>query len=567
MPEEIIIYLLKVSLGLGIISLSYLLFRNDAGLRIKRFFLLFGVIACWIFPLLHFPQLVDFSSESPLEVATAPVNLRSAMVSPVSQGQEVEKASFNWLLLAAVIYISGMLFILFRNIGLINRWRVRRKKGESGSDNITFTEEEKVFTLFHWIFLPAKFRNDPSFDSIILHEKAHVEQLHYIDLIIIELTLLFTWFNPFTWLISGMIKENHEHLADRKVLAGGINPAHYRAQLLNFTLGTTYFRLGHQFNYSLTKTRFTMMKKTVTKKAGILKYILVLPVIITALMIFTGSTVQDQDRSVKGKVYFSDSGDPAHGASVIIRGTSTGTVVDKNGEFSLDYEGDPLIVFSFVGYETMQMKASEIGRKPVNMEVKSYEIDPGRSSARPQEDPEAGISFTDLPEGKEAPVILIDGKRANSVEDLEPEDILRVDVIKDQSSELVKKYNATGGIIKITLKKPVPDRQEEEVFIVVEEMPEFPGGLEALSSYIYDNLEYPGKAKRRGIEGESTIGFTVNTDGDIEDINIIDSSYEGFGDAAMKVFKDMPAWEPGKQRGMAVKVKLHVPVEFKLDRE
>ncbi len=565
MIEEIIIYLLKVSLGLGIISLSYLLFRNDAGLGIKRFYLLFGIIACWIFPLLHFPQLVDFSSAEPAPASSVSLSISPGQVAAVSpnEGGQV----FNWPFLAAVIYISGMLFILFRNIGLINRWRLRRKNGVVGRDNIIFTEEENVFTLFRWIFLPAKFRNDPSYDSIILHEKAHVEQLHYIDLIIIELTLFFTWFNPFTWLISGMIKENHEHLADRKVLAGGVNPAHYRAQLLNFTLGTTYFRLGHQFNHSLTKARFTMMKKTVTKKAGILKYILVLPVILTALMIFTGSTVQDQDGSVKGKVYFSDTGSPAHGASVIISGTSTGTVVDKSGEFSLDYEGDPLIVISFVGYKTVKMKASEIGRKPINLVVKSYKLDPGSLPEGVDEGSGSGLKADEPSVRDNAPVILIDGKRANSVEDVEPEDILRVDVIKDQSSELVKKYNATGGIIKITLKKPVPDRQEEEVFIVVEEMPEFPGGMEALRSYIYDNLEYPEKARRRGIKGEATIGFTVNTDGDIEDINIINSSYEGFGEAAMKVFENMPAWEPGKQRGMPVKVKLHVPVEFKLDKE
>ena len=563
MNDEIIIYLLKVSLGLGIISLSYLLFRNDAGLRIKRFYLLTGMIACWVFPLLHFPQLVDFSGAGP--AASAPVSLsagtaRVAVVLPDDGGQ-----GFNWLLFAAITYMCGMLFILFRNIGLINRWRMRRKKGVSGGGNIIFTEGDHVFTLFSWIFLPDKFRNDPSFDSIILHEKAHVEQLHYIDLIIIELTILFTWFNPFTWLISRMIKENHEHLADRAVLAGGINPAHYRAQLLNFSLGTTYFRLGHQFNHSLTKTRFKMMKKTITGTTAMLKYILVLPVIITALIVFTGSTVQDHDGSVKGKVYFSDSGDPAHGASVIIRGTTTGTVVDKNGEFSLDYEGDPLIVISFVGYETMQVKASEIGRKGVKLEVKSYELDPGPSSARQQEDTEVSISVTGSSAGGEPPVILIDGKRANSVEEVDPEDIESVNVIKDQSSELVKKYNARGGLIMITLKKPVADRQEKEIFIVVEDMPRFPGGMEALRTHIYDNLEYPGKAKRRGIEGKATVGLTVSAGGRLEDINIIDSSYEGFGEAAVKVFENMPAWEPGKQRGMPVRVKLHIPVEFKLD--
>ncbi|MFO7754416.1 MAG: TonB family protein [Bacteroidales bacterium] len=566
MSEEIIIYLLKVSLGLGIISLSYLLFRNDAGLRIKRFFLLFGMIACWVFPLLHFPQLVDFSSEGAVEVATAPVNVRSAMVRPVSQGQEVEEASFNWLFFATVIYIIGMLFILFRNIGLINRWSLRRKNGVSGGDNIVFTEGDYVFTLFSWIFLPEKYRNDPSFDSIILHEKAHVEQLHYIDLIIIELTILFTWFNPFTWLISGMIKENHEHLADRKVLAGGVNPAHYRAQLLNFSLGTTYFRLGHQFNYSLTKTRFKMMKRTERKRSGMLKYFLVIPVVLSAMAVFTGSTASGQKTEVQGSVYFADTGRPAQGASVVVRGTTRGTLVNSTGMFSLDCENDEVIVISFVGYSTIKIKAGDVTARPLMLEEKSYELDLKKVEA--EKNAKVKIEVLENKSIEYAdPVIVVEGKVVDNMDEIKNDDIESVTVIKDSSSELAKKYNADGGLILIEMKKGTEGINEEEIFIVVEDMAQFPGGLPALKAYIYENLKYPAKAMSEGIEGEVVVEFLVNTSGRIEDIKVSGSTYEGFNDAAMDVFRNMPAWEPGKQRGMPVKVKLHVPVEFKLDRE
>ena len=105
-----------------------------------------------------------------------------------------------------------------------------------------------------------------------------------------ELTLLLTWFNPFSWLISRMIKENHEHLADRQVLSAGVNPARYRAQLLNHTLGVNVFRLGNQFNHSLTLKRFKMMKKPKNSRAGIIKMSMLVPALLIAMGLTTGMT-------------------------------------------------------------------------------------------------------------------------------------------------------------------------------------------------------------------------------------------------------------------------------------
>ncbi|HCC71237.1 MAG TPA: hypothetical protein DEQ09_08820, partial [Bacteroidales bacterium] len=372
MASEIFIYLLKVSLGLTIICLSYLLLRNDYNLRIKRFYLLSGLMASWIFPFLRFPQVISMERISYSPVQHASVTVGNAELA----GTTVPSATgFDWLMVVLIIYSAGVLFILFRNLVIIRLWRNRgtRKKGEGSK--IIFTDRDEAFTLFSRIFLPDKYRNDPHIEPIILHEKAHIRQLHFIDLIIVELTVLLTWFNPFTWLISRMVKENHEHLADREVLAGGINPAHYRAQLLNFSLGTNYFRLGHQFNHSLTKTRFKMMKKTKVKKTGILKYILIIPVIVTALGALTGSEVQEWDGFVKGKVVLSDTGDTAEGAAIIIKGTTTGTITDDNGRFEIECEKDDMLVFSFVGYETRELKASWITEEPVMLDFKSYEID------------------------------------------------------------------------------------------------------------------------------------------------------------------------------------------------
>ena len=136
-----------------------------------------------------------------------------------------------------------------------------------------------------------------------------------------EFTLLLTWFNPFTWLISGMIKENHEHLADREVLSRGVNPAHYRAQLLNQALGVTVFRLGQAFNHSLTKKRFEMMKKLKFSRSGMIKFIILVPAIFycSALLPPECSEVNGN-----GNCSLSATGAPATGASVVVIITTQG---------------------------------------------------------------------------------------------------------------------------------------------------------------------------------------------------------------------------------------------------
>ena len=572
-----LVYLFKVSLGIGIVSMSYLFLRNDSNLIIKRFYLLFGIIASWIFPFLPFPQLVDFNSTTPFAVDPSSITLETARITVDSSA--TSSIHINWLTVIIMIYSAGVLIILIRNIFLISRWRMRYDR-QNNRSNIVFTDNDQVFTLFSWIFLPERYRNDPQVEAIILHEKAHINQMHYIDLILVELTVLFTWFNPFTWLISRMIKENHEHLADREVLAGGINPAHYRAQLLNFSLGTTYFRLGHQFNHSLTKTRFKMMKRTATQKMGIMKYFLMIPLIIVTLGIFTGSKAQEQEGPVKGKVILADTGEPADGASVIIKGTTTGTITDSEGRFELECEKDDILVISYVGYKTIELKASWITEDPIKMEMKSYEMDLNHvKKVKIDDKVKMGIKISSAFGDTATPVFIVAGKRVDTIEDINPGDIQSVEVIKDQPSEVAKNYEAKNGIVIITLKEGVvlkekgevkvnvEVKEEEELFTVVEDMPEFPGGMAALKSYIYDNLEYPENEKQEGIEGKVTVEFTVNKLGKVEDINILRSTYQGFDNAALKVFRNMPDWKPGTQRGKPVRVKLHIPVEFKLDKE
>jgi TonB family protein len=326
-----------------------------------------------------------------------------------------------------------------------------------------------------------------------------------------------------------MIKENHEHLADREVLSTGVNVAHYSAQLLNHSMGVNMFRLGHQFNHSLTIKRFNMMKKSKSSGKGIIRYLLIVPAMLVTMGLFTGMTAHE--KPVKGKVFLADNGGPATGATVLIQGSTIGTVVDREGGFVLSAEEEDILVISFVGFATQKIKVSELSKKPILLENKSYRMD---LSDVPRSDSEAYQKKMKMKEKEEQ----------------RKQEALKAKQAQNQD-QVQQSANA----------------EKEEVFFIVEDMPQFPGGRPALKTYIYSNLDYPAEAKKKGLEGKVLVEFTVPVSGELEDISVVKSSDKVFNDPAVNVFKDMPDWEPGKQRGKPVKAKIIVPVEFTLDKE
>jgi Ca-activated chloride channel family protein len=113
----------------------------------------------------------------------------------------------------------------------------------------------------------------------------------------------------------------------------------------------------------------------------------------------------------------------------------------------------------------------------------------------------------------------------------------------------------------VSLESDVTDG-EAEVFAIVESMPEFPGGEQALLQYLKSNLKYPAEAINNNISGKVIVQFTVNTDGSLSDIKVIRSLGFGCDEEVIRLIEAMPSWMPGKQRGKAVKTTMILPVNF-----
>lgn len=105
---------------------------------------------------------------------------------------------------------------------------------------------------------------------------------------------------------------------------------------------------------------------------------------------------------------------------------------------------------------------------------------------------------------------------------------------------------------------------KDEVFMVVEQMPEFPGGIKELMTYLKDNIKYPKAAQDKKVQGRVIVQFVVEKDGTPTEFNVIRSVDPTLDAEALRVMKEMPKWKPGMQKGQAVRVKYTVPVSFKL---
>ena len=158
--------------------------------------------------------------------------------------------------------------------------------------------------------------------------------------------------------------------------------------------------------------------------------------------------------------------------------------------------------------------------------------------------------------------------------EVKEEDEIKLDEVQKSDKAVgaftVEGNDEVGGAVlkaKEDIAAPEPPKhvvEETKIFTVVEQIPMYPGGDAALMGYLRDNIKYPTVAAENGVQGRVVVGFVVERDGSITDVNILRGVDPSLDREAMRVVKSMPRWNPGKQNGSAVRVKYQVPVSFRL---
>ena len=115
--------------------------------------------------------------------------------------------------------------------------------------------------------------------------------------------------------------------------------------------------------------------------------------------------------------------------------------------------------------------------------------------------------------------------------------------------------------------KPVEKVDSDGVYLMPDQLPEFPGGIQAMMKFLSTNIKYPVEAQKKGISGRVIVQFVIMEDGTLEQAKVIRGVDPLLDEEALRVVKSMPKWKPGMDRGEAVKVRFTAPIMFNLSRK
>lgn len=582
--ETLATYLIKSSVWLTGFALIYVLFlRNERFFSLNRVFLVSGILASIVFPFFTWHYTVIF-----------PVVPTTEALEPILQRGEISEEPFPVKNVLLLVYLFGSLYLVFRLIKqTVSVWQIIRRSEplHFNSAKLIHTNQYPAsFSFFSFVFVnPSTDETETS--EILNHEQEHIRQRHWIDLLLFEILCTIQWFNPAIWLYGRFVRQNHEYLADEAALQRTSNPAVYRAALLNQLFGGPVISLANSFNYSINKKRFTMMKHTIQSPFRKLKLLLVLPLIAGVFYAFAAPEYQfvqaennkliHDGKTVTGKV-IDDKGEALPGASIVVSGKSVGTQTDINGNFKLNLTDDSPIVISFVGFTSQKVVPDfihemTISMKPViisieetgnqvlshNQKKKSSVIKTTTESGEIKLQTDSPLKFRNVDGSGKKPLIVKDGVIADNqnVDNIPPETIESINILKNQTA--IDKYGEKGknGVIEIT-SKPKAD-----TFVFIEEMPEFPGGFEALKEYVASSMQYPTIALENGIIGQVFVNFVVAQDGSVTDAKIARGVDPSIDNEALRIVNNMPNWKPGTQGGKNVKVAYSMPINFTIPED
>ena len=430
-----LVYILKSAACLAVFYLFYkLLMSRDTFHRFNRFALLGLLVLSSLLP------LVEASVNSPAAVQETMLTLEQLLlladIQPEgeSMAATTPSATVLWLRAALLVYLTGIVFFIVRNLCSLARLGrlIRQGKREALDSYLPDRKEKNVrlvvhdhdiapFSWMHWIVIARKDLEENG-REILIHELAHIRNRHSWDLLLADLCIFVQWFNPAAWLLKQELQNIHEYEADETVLREGVNARNYQMLLIKKAVGTRLYSMANSFNHSSLKKRITMMLKEKSNPWARAKYLYILPLAALAVTAF----------------------------------------------------------------------------------------------ARPE-----------------------------------------VSAVADEISAVKVIAPAVHDSIQPNVQPAVAAPSS-----ALDQMPEFPGGMEALNTYLRNNIRYPQEAQKAGIQGRVIIQFIVSKDGSITDAEVVESVDPQLDAEGLRLIKNMPRWKPGMRKGQAIRVKQTLPIRF-----
>lgn len=375
--ETTLVYIGKAAIAAGAFYIAYLLlFQNQKHFMFNRIYLPVSLALSFVIPLITFTTIKYIE----------PVNYDGnsfAYLAPVS-GEILQTAFvFEWYHYLFGLYLLGIVGFLFhlllghiKAIKIIQKSRVQKIL----DSNVNITKKDvHPFSFFSKIVVSEKTLSHPDLEIIVSHEKIHVREKHTLDILFTEIMFLFQWFNPFAWLLKDAVKNNLEYLTDNEI-AKHYNPQTYQLAMVTLADKQGIAPFLTALNGSQLKNRIIMMKKKTENKFAVVKQLAVLPLLAILVMglsnkevkteiIQTEQTEIQNGIIIKGNVT-DEKGDPMEGASIIVKGTTTGTITDSNGNYELQVNNkNETLSFLVPDFETVNVDLN--GQNIIDVQLKS----------------------------------------------------------------------------------------------------------------------------------------------------------------------------------------------------
>ena len=553
-----LVYILKSAFCLALFYSFYrLLLGEETFHRFNRVALLALLVVSFVLPLVVLGG-ASIEAQQPQPLLGGVVTGGAVNVTGVTDGAV---RTFGWEHVLLLLYIIGFLgcvgyhLLSYVRLGMLFRKAHREPlpdymQGEYRA-NVKLHVHDEEISPFSWMdrIVVSRRSLEENGGEVLRHELAHITHRHSWDLLLVDVCTLFQWFNPVVWLLKRELRTLHEYEADEAVIKGGIDTKEYQRLLIKEAVGTRLYSMANNLNHSSLKKRITMMMKRKSNPWARLKYLYVLPLAAASVAVFARPEVSNkfdeissakvselasivkadevksaesplrQRVKVSGKVVEAKTGKPISGVNIFVKNPNDGrissaTISQKGGKFEFEtYEGLAL-QFSLVGMQDQFAIVPQGGAKSLTVQMA-----------------EAVMSLTEME---------VVGYAPEKIEDLPP--VLLVP-------------NSYGG-----------QDSDEEIFVVVERQPEYPGGMGELMKFLSRNIKYPAAAQQARVQGKVVVEFLVGTDGSISDIKVKRSVNPELDAEAVRVIGLMPKWRPGEQRGKAVDVRYELPITFRLQK-
>ena len=561
--ESYLIYIGKSGLAAGVFFLAYLmLFQNKKHFVFNRIYLPATLLLSFLIPLITF-TVVEYV-EVPKASFNSYVRLDNSFEGTIPAG------TYSWWPhYLFLIYWPGVaVFLFFLVTGHVKAIQIIRRSRNKNlfGYKVHITEKDvHPFSFFNKIIISERTLGSRNLRMIVEHEKIHVQEMHTLDILFVEILFVLQWFNPFAWLLREAVKANLEYKTDDEIIRHH-NPVAYQLAMVAQADKKGVAPFLTALNGGQLKDRIIMMKKNPCNRFALLKKLVVLPLL--ALIVMGLSEREVRTEFIQQQEVIAQK-EPAGLLQTLV---SPGIITDQEGNYRMMMDSQQkTLLFVHEGYEPLEI-ISGSGRQ-IDVQLKTTV-----SNSTPSDTVQSETNAEMIPDIKQVlsgnePLYVVDGKITKLINQVPPQDIESIDVLKGPSA--IANYGTMGknGVVLITTKSKSYDYLNEDARIVrpqpqdqiplPEEWPQFPGGEEALRQYIANNIRYPESARENGIQGKAYVSFRITREGKVTDVRLTRGVHPPLDQEALRVVNNMPDWKPATKNGQVADSPLiTVPVNF-----